>query len=242
MAFRIFEGHVNMMSNSTNTNLMKIRKYAGRIVCGVLLAGIFGGCRSGADMEGIWLEPVPGMGQQMQGFRLEPGGRALSVGMATLQYEAWERKGDRLILSGKSMGNGQTLPFVDTLDIERLTPDSLVLRRGAGIWRYVRGTREDGAQTEKTEAEERLAVKGRLVIGHEVRSFVAEGDSADYWIVDKTGDLTRRYDALTGGTRNGTPVYAELEVLDLGPSDEGFAESYDGVYRIVKVDSLSLYK
>lgn len=206
-----------------------------------MAAVTLGSCRSDAALEGVWLEPVPGMEGRMQGFCLEAGGRASSVGMATLQYDAWQQEGDRLILSGRSIGNGQTLEFADTVVVERLTADSLVLRRGEGLWRYHRAA--DGEVQAAPEAgTETLTVKGRLVIGHEVRSFVAEGDSADYWIVDKTGDLTRRYDALTGGTKNGTPVYAELEVLDLGPSDEGFAESYDGVYQIVKVDSLSLYK
>lgn len=233
---------MNTMCNLNKTGLMKMKKCIGKFAYGVLLAGLLGGCRAEAGLEGIWLEPVPGLEQMMQGFRLDRGGKAVSIGMATLQYEAWAREGDRLILSGKSYGNGQVFPFADTLEIERLTPDSLILRRGTGIWRYGRGTQEDGIQLEESVVKEMLTVKGRLVIGHEVRSFVAEGDSADHWIVDKAGELTRRYDELTGGVKNGTPVYVELEVLDLGPSDEGFAASYDGVYQVVTVDSLSLYK
>ncbi len=66
----------------------------------------------------------------MQGVCLESGGRASSVNMATLRYESWERIGDKLILSGKSVGNGQTIDFSDTLIIEKITPDSLSLRRG----------------------------------------------------------------------------------------------------------------
>ena len=50
-----------------------------------------------------------------------------------------------------------------------------------------------------------------------------EGDSTDYWIVDKTGELLQKYDGETKGIKNGTPVYVELEVIDMGKSDEGFA-------------------
>ena len=65
----------------------------------------------------------------MQGVKLEPGGRASSVDMATLQYEAWERQGDRLILSGRSIGNGQAIAFTDTLTIEKLTGTELILSK-----------------------------------------------------------------------------------------------------------------
>ena len=50
--------------------------------------------------------------------------------MSTLQYEKWERHGDMLILQGTSIGNSQTINFTDTLTIEKLTKDSLVLKDG----------------------------------------------------------------------------------------------------------------
>ena len=37
----------------------------------------------------------------------------------------------------------------------------------------------------------------------------AEGDSADYWIVDETGELMQKYDDMTKGVKNGKPVYVE---------------------------------
>lgn len=96
------------------------------------------GCGNGADVSGKWVQPVPGMPEMEQGFLLQEGGQAASVNMATLQYETWERQGDRLILSGKSIGNHQTLSFRDTLIIERLTPDSLVVRKGNHVSTYAR--------------------------------------------------------------------------------------------------------
>lgn len=102
-------------------------------------------------------------------------------------------------------------------------------------------TKKQAIQPEpSTPTQQTLSLKGTLVIGHEVRSFTAEGDSVEYWIVDKSGQLEQQYDALTNGVKNGTPVYAELEVTDMGKSDEGFAADYAGVYHVVKVDTLRL--
>lgn len=81
-------------------------------------------------------------------------------------------------------------------------------------------------------------VKGRLIIGHEVRSFMADNDTCEYWVIDRTGRLAAEYDRVTGGVKNGRVVEAELEVRDTGPRDEGFAAEYTGVYEVTKVVSL----
>lgn len=65
--------------------------------------------------------------QIVQGVTLKADGSASSIGMKTLLYERWQQIGDTLILSGKSVGNGQTLAFDDTLDIVKLTEDTLVV-------------------------------------------------------------------------------------------------------------------
>lgn len=81
-------------------------------------------------------------------------------------------------------------------------------------------------------------LKGILTIGHEVRSFCPENDSLEYWIVDKTGSLSRIYDHITQGTKNGTPVEAEIIVTDAGKTDEGFAAEYDGVVHLNGIISM----
>lgn len=81
-------------------------------------------------LEGSWVEPVPGMEEQTQGFTLNEDGTAVSINMATLQYQEWSAGGDTLVLTGKSIGNGQTIDVADTLIIVRANTDSLVLRRG----------------------------------------------------------------------------------------------------------------
>jgi hypothetical protein len=98
-------------------------------VCGLVTVVVFSAC-SGCNIEGKWVEPIPGMESQMQGIHLEKGGKATSINMATLQYEKWEKQGDMLILSGKSIGNSQTIDFADTLTIINCTSDHLSLQKG----------------------------------------------------------------------------------------------------------------
>lgn len=78
-------------------------------------------------------------------------------------------------------------------------------------------------------------IRGRVVFSHEVRAFTPEGDTTEYWLQDRGGALEEAYDRLTGGVKNGTPVRAELRVRYLGPSDEGFAAEYAGVYRVMEI-------
>ncbi len=78
-------------------------------------------------------------------------------------------------------------------------------------------------------------VEGTLTIGHEIRSFVADGDSTAYWIVDRTNKLYPAYDTLTGGVKNGIPVHVKLQIQDIGKSEEGFAADYAGVYLVKEI-------
>lgn len=63
----------------------------------------------------------------------------------------------------------------------------------------------------------------------------AEGDSCSYWIIDQTKELIQKYDEITKGSKNGAPVYVELDVIDMGKTDEGFAADYEGVYSVTKI-------
>lgn len=77
---------------------------------------------------GNWIEVMPANPQIVQGVTLNADGSASSIGMATLLYEKWKPEADNmLILWGKSVGNGQTIDFSDTLNIIKVTPDSLIL-------------------------------------------------------------------------------------------------------------------
>lgn len=212
---------------------------------GLAIAAALAACTPTTGIEGEWTAPVPGMEHLSQGFSLQPGGKASSIGMATLQYETWQREGDRLILSGKSLGNGRTIPATDTFVVEKLTPDSLVVRKKQLTLRFARkadGQTDGQAPSPQATAtgEQRFLTKGTLVLAHETRSFTPAGDSLARWVVDKTGRLAQEYDKLTGGIKNGTPVYAELEVVDAGKTDEGFGKTYTSIYQVVGINVLSL--
>ena len=88
------------------------------------------------------------------------------------------------------------------------------------------------------DADSVMLLRGRVVMAHEVRSFVPEGDTVEYWIVDRSGALEREYDRVTGGQKNGSPAEAELKVRYKGPSDEGFAAEYEGVFEVVELVSI----
>ncbi len=80
-------------------------------------------------LVGSWVQPIPGIGGT-QGVTLQADGTAASINMNTLQYEKWSYNGGDLVLCGKSIGNGQTIDFADTVKVEKVTADSLVLMRG----------------------------------------------------------------------------------------------------------------
>lgn len=91
---------------------------------------------------GSWVQPIPGMPDQIQGIDIHENGEASSINMATLVFESWsspESDPDhQLILCGQSIGNGITTSFCDTVKIEKLTQDSLVLAYPEYVSRYSR--------------------------------------------------------------------------------------------------------
>ena len=83
-----------------------------------------------------------------------------------------------------------------------------------------------------------VQLRGRIVLAHEVRSFIPEGDTVEYWIVDRSGALEREYDRVTGGQKNGMPARVELKARYKGPSDEGFAADYEGIFEVEEILSV----
>lgn len=121
---------------SIYNNLIEKIKMKKRMLLIVAVIGtVLSSCVENSELVvGAWVEPVPGLTGQVQGIKLEKGGIASSVNMATLVYESWKQEGKLLILSGKSIGNGQTILFTDTMEITKLTADSLVLdNRGVEV-------------------------------------------------------------------------------------------------------------
>lgn len=88
--------------------------------------------KSKVTIIGSWIMPIDGQPGKMQGIRLGEDGEASSINMATLVYKYWEQQGDELYLTVKSIGNGVEIEGIDTLKIEKLTTDSLVLNSNYG--------------------------------------------------------------------------------------------------------------
>lgn len=99
-------------------------------------------------------------------------------------------------------------------------------------------TTTEATVTDGYRIDSLLTLRGRVVLAHEVRAFIPEGDTVEYWIVDRSGALERAYDRATGGQKNGKPAWAELKVRYKGPSDEGFAAEYAGVFEVEEVLSV----
>lgn len=89
-------------------------------------------------LVGVWVQPVDGQAGEEQGFVLNNDGSAASVNMHTLLYDSWKRKGQVLVLSGKSVGNGQTIDFVEEYEIRHADENVLELRMGDYVTRYTR--------------------------------------------------------------------------------------------------------
>ena len=77
-------------------------------------------------------------------MRLLPDGRGVSLNMHTLLYQSWQLDGNRLTLTGKSMGNGNTSLFTATSTIDSLSKNTLILDTDGTRETYIRMPDADG--------------------------------------------------------------------------------------------------
>ena len=105
------------------------------ILGAAVLAAVLAACgeKKGTDsVVGSWVMPIEGQAGKVQGIKMEENGDASSINMATLVYKSWEQQGDDLYLTVKSIGNGIEIEGIDTLKIDKLTADSLILTSNNG--------------------------------------------------------------------------------------------------------------
>jgi lipocalin-like protein len=79
---------------------------------------------------GSWIEPIPGNQKEFQGFTLNGDGSAKSINMATLQYQKWQVKNGKLILTVKSIGNKTSSIGEDVYTIISVNKNYLYLKNG----------------------------------------------------------------------------------------------------------------
>ena len=92
------------------------------------------------EAVGSWTVPDPIAPDSAMGFELRTEGRARSIRMATLCYHGWSLTGERgkILLTGESIGNGQTIPFTETGLIARGADGRLTLVIEGSSLRYVK--------------------------------------------------------------------------------------------------------
>lgn len=90
-------------------------------------------CNQCPDITGRWHTPVNGMENMTQGFQLHPNGAAESINMATLVYKTWSRPDcDTLVMTGTSIGNGQTIEFTETYHVSMRDKNTMILTHENG--------------------------------------------------------------------------------------------------------------
>ncbi len=107
--------------------------------------------------------------------------------------------------------------------------------QGYGMEAYAASGTEE-IQSMTLAEDQGVPVNGILVLGHERRLFTPALGEGPYWVLDDTGRLLGAYDfAANVETKSGRPVYAEMNVVDAGRADDGFAKAYDSVYRVKSI-------
>lgn len=89
---------------------------------------------------GYWLEETGADQKFVQGLILYPDGTASSIGMETLKYEKWTVQNNRLILSGKSIGNRQTIDFSEEWLVIEISPRTMKLKTSGNYRRHYQRT------------------------------------------------------------------------------------------------------
>lgn len=98
-------------------------------------------------------------------------------------------------------------------------------------------TEKSVTQTVNTDSIQVL--HGQLIMGHEAYSFTPDADTTAYWVVDKSGELKKRYEAaLPSDAKPYTAIPAKLKVRIQGPSSEGFAAEYAGVMEVMEIEEV----
>lgn len=108
------------------------------ITIALLLHILFSGCSSQKEeLVGSWIVSTGTNEEDIQGIRLAPNGEAYAIRLDDIKLDSWQKKNhNQLILKGES--GSMNRPFLDTLYIERIKADSLVLKYKDQIYTYIR--------------------------------------------------------------------------------------------------------
>ena len=83
------------------------------------------GCTKSPSVVGTWVQPATGFSPEI-GFVLAKDGSAQGINMGYVEYKSWEKIGDIIVFKGERTGSMPGV-FSDTLTIEKVTDDELIL-------------------------------------------------------------------------------------------------------------------
>ncbi|GGG43614.1 lipocalin family protein [Bizionia arctica] len=172
-------------------------------------------------------------------FSLFLDGTAKSDNMKSLLYQNWYVKNNQLYLTAKSMGNGSSSLDTEIYDVQELDENHMVLKGGEMIFEYKKSSKSNegipvGADETLPEQKSKI-LKGKLTLGHEAKSFEPCGSDKVFWVSDKTMELEKVYNDLTEGKKPYTPIFTEIEVIDMGKSVDGFPADYNSTYEVINI-------
>ncbi len=78
-------------------------------------------------LKGSWVKPIADDSKYQWGFTLEDNGAALTINSKRTRYDTWAVDHEQLILNGRTIKDGKSNHFTDTLQIIELNDQSLVL-------------------------------------------------------------------------------------------------------------------
>lgn len=90
------------------------------------------------NIAGRWIDNRTASHGAINGFVLSRDGVAHSIDAASPQYTAWRRNGRTLTLWGNAHRDGRDMQFIESLHIQKLTDDKLILSRADEIFEYNR--------------------------------------------------------------------------------------------------------
>ena len=169
-------------------------------------------------------------------FSMFEDGSAQSDNMATLLYKSWHVENNVLSLVAESIGNKQSSIDTISYSIVELNKDAMKLKQGNTVLTFKKVADKTRIDTSKWTTQ---TVEGALTFGHETRTFKPCGSRNVYWVSDATGKLKDIYAQLTKGKEPYTAVSAQLIIKDKGKSTEGFAASYQSVYEVIDIASIT---
>ena len=86
------------------------------------------------QLIGSWLD----QSESKLHFSLLQDGTARSDNMATLLYQKWRLDGTKLILTVKSIGNGNSSINEETYEIKTLTEEKMIIQNGDYLLEFIR--------------------------------------------------------------------------------------------------------